>query len=59
MNESEEMEKYNKEFNEKLSARKKTNLRTCPQCRGVGGFYSTVCWPEFSKCSKCFGKKYI
>lgn len=54
-----ELEQYNKEFNERIANRPVKSLMTCPKCKGSGGFYSTVCYPEVSICNICFGKKYI
>ena len=59
LSENEELEQYNEELNRKLSNRKVTNLITCPQCKGKGGFFSTVCSPEYWKCHLCHGEKYV
>jgi DnaJ-class molecular chaperone len=59
MNEIEEMEQYNKMFNEELKKRPVTNLITCLACNGRGAFYSVASKPEVFKCKKCEGTGYV
>lgn len=53
------IEEYNNKFNETISNRKVTNLITCTNCNGKGGFVSTICDPPYSICNNCEGKKYV
>jgi hypothetical protein len=65
------VEEYNKQFNDKLSLRKTTNLITCPKCNRTGrmnvdpklDIRCIGCWCDSDcltmKCDKCKGEGYV
>lgn len=58
-NETDELEAYNREFNERMAKRPVTNKITCAQCNGWGKFGTVFDWQPPQKCLKCEGTGYV
>lgn len=57
--ELQELEDYNRVFNERMAKRPITNKITCAQCNGCGKIGTVFDWHPPKKCLKCEGTGYV
>lgn len=58
MTEFEQMEEYNRQFNDDIAKRPIKTLIMCTRCNGSKGHYFTYFDPEFQPCPQCSATGY-